>query len=285
VLRVCEIQVQKTVFVVVFLLLLALSGCASPGKVSVVQPGDIADIHYLCTLKTGEIVAATDSVAENQPKSNIFIASKEPGPLSLKAAGPDESLPEKQDPSLEEEIRDQIARVVVGMKEGESRHVELTAQEAPVRDEENYVTHLARVRKRPKEMKMTVSDYRLQTGKAPEVGQPFTREPAFPGRVEAVTDQDVVIQFFAKNGDVMETPFGPGRIHEDENSYLVDIDARKGSLVRTGSMVGRITNVDDKVITVDYRNDFGGETLTCDVAVKNVKEPESVKSVVGNSDR
>jgi FKBP-type peptidyl-prolyl cis-trans isomerase 2 len=257
-------------------LMIMNAGCATLASSGVLQPGDTADIHFLCRLKTGEVVASSDGVPENQPKSTIFLQRKETRPLSVAALSPDGQAPDKEEKAFEEEIVDQLARVVVGMKEGEKRYAELTAQDISARNEQNYVARLSKVRIRPKEMKMTVGDYTLRSGKSPEVGQMFTYDAAFPGRVESVNDQDVVIRFYAKPGDIIETPFGPGLIREDENNYLVDIDARQGGLIRTGSMIGRITEVDDKVITIDYRNPFGGEKLFCDVAVEKVRRVEPV---------
>jgi FKBP-type peptidyl-prolyl cis-trans isomerase 2 len=77
---------------------------------------------------------------------------------------------------------------------------------------------------------------------------------------------------------VIETPFGPGRILEEEKDYKVDIDARKSGLTRMGGLIGRIVDVNDRVITVDYRYPFGGETLVCDVTVEKVLDAKSVKS-------
>jgi FKBP-type peptidyl-prolyl cis-trans isomerase 2 len=223
-------------------------------------------------------VAATDSVAEEQPKSNIFIKQKDAGPLAVTATLPDESLSPKQEEPFEVEILNRLIANVAGMKEGEKRLVQVTAPDVPAREEQNYIVRLARVRTRPREMKFTLSDYRKRTHKEPEVGQSFAIDPSFPGTVEAVTEQDVVVRFYAKPGDVMKTPFGPGLIREEGQNYKVDIDARKGGLTRTGSMIGRIVDVDDKTITVDYGNPFGGETLFCDVTVDKITDAKSAKS-------
>ena len=71
---------------------------------------------------------------------------------------------------------------------------------------------------------------------------------------------------------MVQTPFGVGRIREEADAYKIDIDARKGSLIRSGPLVGRITDVDDQFMVIDYRNPFGGETLSCDVTVSKITE-------------
>ena len=50
-----------------------------------------------------------------------------------------------------------------------------------------------------------------------------------------------------------------------------------GILVRSAYLIGRITDVDDKTMTIDYRNPFGGATLSCDVTIQSITEAESNK--------
>lgn len=238
-----------------------------------VKPGDRVQVHYLCRLKSGDVVASTDSIAGTEKKSPIFVSAKDPGPVSIQAINRDEPLPDQLWPGpFESEIRVRIARLVTGMKEGESKQVELSAKMIPGISEKEGFTWLAKVRTRPKVMTMPKGDYEFRARKAPEVGQSYFYDPAFPGNVESVTDTDVIIRFTAKLGDTIETPFGQGRIREEGDNYKVDIDAREGTLVRTGSKIGRITKVDDKVITLDYRHPFGYEELVCDVTVVTIVE-------------
>lgn len=276
-----------------FLLLLALAGCAGQNSVKVsegeriedgrtVKAGDSADINYLCRLNNGEVAAATDSVAKDQPKSNLYLARKETGPVSVTAVSPDGPEPEeRRAKKFEELIQDKLSRNLVGIKEGGKRQVELTAQDMPGSSEGKNTSHLARVRTRPKETNVPIADFKYRTGKLPEVGQSFAYDPAFPGRVESVTEKYAVVKFAAKPGGVIETPFGPGFIREDETHYYVDIDARKNALVRAGDLVGRIVDVDDKFITVDFGNPFAGEKLFCDVTVEKITAANPIKSERG----
>jgi FKBP-type peptidyl-prolyl cis-trans isomerase 2 len=158
------------------------------------------------------------------------------------------------------------------MKQGESRTVNLTAEELPERTKEDYVVRMAHVRRQPKEMRMTIDEYRSRSGKSPEVGQLVVSDPAVSGRVETVTEEEVVLRFSAQAGDVLPTKFGPARIRETENLYEIVIDAREGALVRTAHLVGRISEVDEDYFTLDYRNPFGGQKLICDVAVEKATE-------------
>ncbi|MGA3281789.1 MAG: hypothetical protein ABSD50_12500 [Smithella sp.] len=258
----------------ILLVLLVLGGCAATGNIRQTQLGDNADIHFQCLLKNGEIAAATDdnAVKKDQPKANIYVVRLKNDPVSVLVPGPSEKPAGEKERTFEDDIAVRLAGHLTGLKEGETRHVELTAQDLPERTKENYTVSLARVHKTPKEIKMTIEEYKSRTGMSPETGKFFVYDPAVPGRVESVTGEDVIIRFSAEDGAVVQTPFGVGRIREEADAYKVDIDAHKGSLIRSGPLVGRITDVDDKTMTIDYRNPFGGETLSCDVTVSKITE-------------
>ena len=226
-------------------------------------------------------MAATDSVAEMQRKSNLYHAERvcrshlNRRPSAHADAAQVQATPYVQR-SLEEELSHQLALTIVGMKEGETRTAEIKAEDVPEREAQKYTARLTRVRTRPKEMKMPKGDYEYRAKQSPEVGQAYSYDPDFPGRVESISDQEVVLRFSAKPGAVIETPFGPGRIREEDNDYKVDIEARKGALVRAGGMVGYISDVDDKLITVDFGNPFGDETLLCDMTVEKITDAKPV---------
>jgi FKBP-type peptidyl-prolyl cis-trans isomerase 2 len=293
-----EFPLRKAV-PVLFLCLTALAGCMSVGKVaatrpdasdmpktSLVQTGDLVDLRFLCRLQSGEVVAATDRSLGQRPdvpKSTIFLMRDKDGPVSVKA---DVLLPMMERPAgkelaFEDEIVERLAGAVLGMKEGEDRTVRLTAQEAPERRPEDYVMKVARVRVRSKEMRMSIDEFRSRIGWSPEAGQTVLFDPAIPGRVETVMSDEAVIRFSAQPGAVTSTPFGPGHIRETEKAYEIVIDARKGALVRTGMLVGRIVDVDENYITIDYRHPFGNEVLVCDVAVDKIADAKPINNGSG----
>ncbi len=263
-------------------LLLALAGCAGPGRVrgaGVVEPGDVAQIRFLCWLKDGEVVATTDKAVEGRKdlvKSRVFLGRKKDGPVPVTAAGFSTRRPVEKELPFEEEIMERLARDLRGMKAGEARRVVLTARDNPERSAADYVLSIAKVRERPKRMEMTIDEFKFRThGRTPVAGEPFIYDPAVPGRVESVTKKEVVLRFSAKPGTVVATPFGPGTIRETKDAYKIDIDARKGALVRTGPFVGRISGVDGDRITIDYRNPFGGKRLYCVVRVEKIEKKKN----------
>ena len=78
----------------------------------------------------------------------------------------------------------------------------------------------------------------------------------------------------SRDGAQVETPFGKGVLREEADHCGIAIDARSGTLVRSGPLAGRIVSMNDRSFVIDYGHPFGGETLSCDVAVKAVPDPE-----------
>jgi FKBP-type peptidyl-prolyl cis-trans isomerase 2 len=264
---------MNKVMPLILFILLCFATFAYAAADSIVQAGDVAEVRFVCSLKNGEIAATTDMEVERDsknPKSSIYLPLRKDGPVSVMASV---ALPWQEtgrEKAFEEEIADRLAGIIAGMKEGERRTARLEADDIPGRGEEDYLLRVAQIRKRPKELKMTKDEYQIRTGKSPEEGQVFSMDPAIPGRVAAISEDEVFIIFSALSGDKIKTPFGPGNIRETEDSYEIVIDAVKGTLVRTGPLVGRIVDVDEQVIKIDYRNPFGGETLICDISVERV---------------
>jgi FKBP-type peptidyl-prolyl cis-trans isomerase 2 len=161
--------------------------------------------------------------------------------------------------------------MIVGIKKGRHRTMEITAERRPEPKKDDYLVRMARTRRREKEIRLTPEEYRQRTGKTAEVGKPFPYDPSMSGRVASVTDREVVVRFNPRDGvKKIATPFGEGRIEERDDRYEIVIDARPGALVRSAGFVGRVTCVDDRFITIDYGYPFGGEPLLCDVLVESI---------------
>ncbi|MBE9550458.1 MAG: FKBP-type peptidyl-prolyl cis-trans isomerase [Proteobacteria bacterium] len=262
-------------------LLVVLSGCAltGSGPAHVVKPGDQAMLNYTCRLKNGEIVATTDEgVAKNQslPKASIFREKLHYRALRLVAGGKTacQDCPEEIHKGFEEDIAARLAEAIVDLRVEESRTVEITAAVPPGMKKDEQFIQMARVRNAPREMRMAKDIYAGRTGKPPEVGQEVDFNPAVPGKVTSVIGDEVVIQFFILPGAGRDTSFGKETVRDMGDHFEIVIDACEGHLVRSGPLVGRIVDVDERLFTLDYGHPFGGEALMCDVTVGSAQTPE-----------
>lgn len=263
------------------LIALALAGCATVDSGPVIKAGDKVGIHFTCRLPDGRIAASTnpESVGEGRSISQIYMKRGASAPLVIEAGAAAPVLPGPFGKSFEDEIIDRLAFEVVGMKQGEAAGVDLVAERIKGLSERDQFIKIPRVRKHPKEMKLTKEGYKKKTGKDAVVDQQFIDDPALPGKVASITGEEVLIRFAPASNEV-ETPFGKATVWEKENQYEIDIDAVKGGLVRSGPLVGRIIDADAATMKLDYGHPFGGEPLKCDVNVMSV-QPGEKKAPVG----
>lgn len=239
-----------------------------------VRPGDKANVHFTCRLKNGDVVASSYPSVASDPKlrkSVIFVPRPKDTPISMAAGEPDAISGRNEERGLEGEIIHRLSGAIVGLPVGELRTRAIQAGRLQGKKKGEYLLQVARVRQRVKEMQFSRDEYEMRVGKAAEVGQPFVIDPTVPGKVFSVTESEVVVRFFASAGDKVATPFGEGTVKELSDRYEIVLDAHPGTLVRSGGYVGSITSVDDRFITIDYSQPFGGEELLCDVLVESSK--------------
>lgn len=263
------------------LLAAILGGCASGGD-RIIAAGDSVGIHFTCRLPNGDLAVSTDPDAgTHAPASRIYLKRASSDPLAV-VAGANTKQPVQGRLALEDDVAGRLAIALTGMKEGAVFNTELIAERLAAQPDSKPLVKIAKVRKRAKELRMTRAEYTTRTGKEPAVDQPFVTDPAVPGKVVSITGDETLIRFAPKAREI-ELPFGTGIIRETPDSYEIDIQAVPGTLLRTGSMIGRITAVDSESITIDYGHPFGGDKLSCQVRVKSLK-PAEKKEIAAQPD-
>lgn len=239
---------------------LALQGLSSASE-NTIQSGDMIRLDYSCKIaSSGELLSTTRKAVANEKnirKSHLFKEAANYKPVECTAGNYRGPI------GFEGMIRKQIADQLVGLAARDSHTLSLTYDASTNRRKEPQAIRMARVRRRPKIQRMTPDQYELQKKKPASVGDDFTIDPAVPGKVVSVSEKEVVIQFTAKSGTQVNTPFGPGTIREGEHAWEILVDAEQGQLVRTGEMIGRITDADERGFTVDYSHPYGFESLSC----------------------
>lgn len=247
-----------------------LAGCTSVP--AVIGSGDRVELGFTCRLQNGELAVTTrpDSALADDKKSAFYLPRNGAETVTI-IAGPLPVDPKMDRLSFEDEIMKRLGVALVGLKEGEKAVIELQSERYPAASPKDRFVKMATVRKRQKEMRLSIEEYTNRTGKAPEIGQRFVIDPLVPGRVSEVTDKDLLINFAPEQGKPLTTPFGPITVRERPDRYELEIKAEKERLVRTGGMVGRISAVDGDGFEIDFGHPFGGERLSCDVKVESVE--------------
>ena len=243
----------------------------------VIRRGDHTEIQFTCRFKDGELAISS---SEGQgptanpvlPLSRVFLPREKSTPLPLIAGeDPPEVSPSLSLRGFEGEVVHQLTNRIIGLREGERKVLELTAEKLDEKTPGEYTIQLARIRHRDKEQTLSVDEFREKTGVEPKVGQPLIDEPLLPGKVVSIKEGGVIVRFSGEDGKVVDTPFGKGTIHDKAGEYQIELNPRIGTLVRTGMFVGRIATVDNESFVIDYSHPFGGESLACDVKIESVK--------------
>jgi FKBP-type peptidyl-prolyl cis-trans isomerase 2 len=250
----------------VLLLLIIAAGCAASPERRMVGVGEPVRIDYDCRLQNGELAATTDgSLAGDAavPKSEIFLPAKKFGSLEMiSGRSPVEA---GAITSMEEDIASRLALAVPGIPFGKPAVLELKSELIPGRVGDERFLKMAKVWNRPKEKRMPRTYFSTDPGRQPVVGGKIAIDPVFPGQITGVSDKEVIISFSIPEKGTFRTPYGLARVRDAGDHFDIDIDARQGSLIRTGPLVGRISEVTERLITIDYGYLFGGETLSCSV--------------------
>ncbi len=267
----------------------AFLGPAAAAPADSIKAGDPVEIHYTCRLKNGEIAATTEqSVADDASlkKSDIFDPSYKRGGIEMAAGGTPGKTPDTSPSNLknfEAQVANELLAAVVRREPGEYRNVELKMKPVYSATPGQNDLPMALVRKRPKEMTIPLSEYKAHFGGDAQVGAPYVRDPAVPGKVESVTESNVIVKFEAKPGTVVQTPVGKGTIRDGGDHWEIVIDAQVGRLLRTGPLVGRISQITKDVFIIDFGAPFKDEPLQCDFTVNRVKSEPAAEQKDGSN--
>ncbi|MGA2106098.1 MAG: hypothetical protein ABSH25_00475 [Syntrophorhabdales bacterium] len=248
-------------------------GTATAIRGVVVIPGDQADVHFTCRLRDGEVAISTYQDAPGsplQPKSSIYVPRDRNTPLNLTAGQDPPEFKTEPRRGFEDELIHQLSNAIIGLEVGVEKTLEIKGEIPSGLDRNERIIRMSLVRKRSKEMRFTPEDYKEKTGREAVVGRAFILDPALPGKVESVSEKEVVVRFSGEQGKEIDLPFGKATIRGTPQDYEIVIHARAGTLVRTGALVGRIVAVDDVSFTIDYGDPFGGEPLLCDVKIESI---------------
>ena len=257
---------------------LTLSACAS--QPAVVGLGDRVAVGFTCRLPNGELAATTltDGKVAAERKSPLYLPQTGSETLEVTALQPvPEPYPDRQ--QFELEIVRRLAGRIAGMKEGEHALLELQADSYPKEGSKDGGLRIARVLKRPMERRIDIGSYASRKLTVPEIGKKVMLDSNVPATVTEVTDKEVVMRAMVEPGHEYLTPFGPAVARVTADGYELAIDAKPGRLVRTGTMVGRISAVDGDMMTLDFNHPFAGEKLACNVAIDSIIRKAAVTDV------
>jgi FKBP-type peptidyl-prolyl cis-trans isomerase 2 len=237
----------------------------------VIKPGDKVGVQFTCRFPNGEIAASTSTAVAKDTslrKSAVYVPRSKDDPLEV-TAGPNVAAKRFPVPFLDEIVA-RIAASLPGMTPGKTQTIEIRSERPTDVPEKEQFLELSRIRQWPKEIRMTRDEFKIRAGKDAEAGAECSLDPIMPGKVVSVTENEVLVQPAAKAGSEVETPLGKAIVHENGDKIEAVIEADKGTLVRMGPVVGRISDTKEETFTIDFGNPFGGGPLTCEVKAERI---------------
>ncbi|MBT0666136.1 hypothetical protein KI809_17635 [Geobacter pelophilus] len=249
------------------LLLVTISGCASSTPLRTVASGDRVKLNYTCSLVDDSIAATTQQEIANdegRKKSGLYLPQNPVQAYELTIGEQEKPGPEGV-LSFEQEIVMRLATSIIGSPYSEPRKVKLVAETPTNLSDRDRYLDMSRTRKRPKEMNISIDEFRTLTGTTPEIGQSVIFDPLLPGSIASMADGKVTLKFAPHSMQDLVTPFGLANIHDAGDHYTIELQVKKDGLLRSGPLAGVISAVKDDSFTIDYGNPFAGERLFCEV--------------------
>ena len=265
---------------VVLLCALTLSACtaASLSPRRPVMAGERILIDYTCRTADGALAATSSkATAEDQalPHSPLFAPLNNYLPASETAPNSQQSPQLSHTMCFEEMLEMLLARQAVGAPLDTPQTFAIEGELIPgISGGDRYLTMN---RSFQKKRRVTIPTGRFEEKfKTPPVpGKTIAmREPGLSVTVEAVDGDKAVFLYNAEPGAVLPSPFGPGIITQTTDAFEVKTDAKVGTIIRSGGMIGKITGIDETSFVVDYGHSSGFTPLTCEVVFKPFASPD-----------
>lgn len=270
---------------IVGLFLFLVSGCAGIKTAHMIEPGHEVQVNYTCRALNGDVMTTTRrSIAENPAiaKSRVFSDQAEFKPVSI-IVGQD--MP-GQIPGevhfFDDELKSKLAHALGRKEMGKTYDLTIVSDIPKELEDRNRYRDVNRVRIRPGTKKVSRLGFTKAHHKEPKQGEILSKDNQPYARVMAVDPENVTLEYINLENTVLETPWGKARCVADKDHIVVTIEARVGTLVRTGGLIGRITAVDEKKFRVDYGHPFAGETLKCEVEILKENQKEQAVKPGGN---
>ncbi|MBU1194398.1 MAG: hypothetical protein KKE62_13850 [Proteobacteria bacterium] len=260
----------KHSYIFLFLAIAVCGWAESEPVSSMINAGDTVYINYTCRTDTGEVLITTDpdiANAEHLVKSTAFWDQSSYDDVRITAGTDAFAKRQKSLKFFDLEIYDRFSQALVGKKKGQSFDLELKAQ-LPQGLDNTIRYHIdPKTREVPIIKKMSLYNYTRSMGKAPVVGDTWPHDKTPYARVLSFDEKNVTYELIAPDGYPVATRWGMAFSKKMGDRMVSTIDAKVGTLVRWNRVLGKIIEVNDTQIKVDYGHPFGGEHLKCRVEI------------------
>jgi FKBP-type peptidyl-prolyl cis-trans isomerase 2 len=245
-----------------------------------IKLGEHILIEYTCRTYDGKLAATTDkTVAEDTdlPHSPHFhpLAIYLPASQTVPASNQTPAVTSTM--SFEEMLELSIAQAAVDAQINIPLTLTISGAMIPnISGGDRYLT-LNRHTRQKRNDTVPTSEFKKIFGSDPETGMTIgTRTPGIKVTVKSIENDLVNLEYTATPGAVIPSPFGPGIITQTAETLEIDTDAKPGTIIRSGGIIGQITEVNDSTYVVDYGHSSGFTPLTCEAIFKPFASPDGL---------
>ncbi len=247
-----------------------MSGCA--GITSSGDPvilGEKLHVDYICAIDgKGLVDTSIKEVAQDQSirKSRIFTERQAYFPLLITAGRMESKKETGTILPFYQVLRDQIDAGLVGKNKNLFYEMIFDPGVFSGVSKRQRYDAVDRVRQVPRTRVLNADRYKKDHGEAPVAGTKlYTDDGQAYAEITAVNNGKYTLKLIINEHLVKKVPWGTARIEGDDKKATVTIDSKVGMLVRDGYRIGRVVEITDNTIVVDYGHPFGGYPLKCRV--------------------
>lgn len=214
---------------------------------------DLASIHYTISNDSGNILYTT--IKEVAVQQNIFVENKSYTP-ELIDLGKGDIIPGLID-------------ALLGMKAGEVKEVKILPENAFGAWNHSLTEAVPRIQKSKRLHTSNRETFLVEVGLAPYVGlKAKTKALGWPLEVISDNGENITYKYNPENGTTINTVFGKAEIATDEQSlYIILPEPALGAKIKTDAGLGKIIEINDSHIILDFNHELAGESLSYRIEV------------------
>ncbi len=158
---------------------------------------------------------------------------------------------------------------MVGMKIGDERNITLLPEEGYGGWSRENTIVMKRAAIVPKLIEISLSDFRVISGKEPKVDENVNLN-YWPAMVVNISGASVTLLQEPRNNSTIDTEFGPARVSSNKTHITSTLLAEPGTIVTTAFGNAIISNITEKEFIIDLNHPLSGKTIVYEVMVRDI---------------
>jgi FKBP-type peptidyl-prolyl cis-trans isomerase 2 len=258
-----NMRMNKGYAAAVIIIVVAIAGIYYLKFYKTVEMGDTVYVNYTGSLDTGEIFDTTlEAVAmdDSQPKVWWFKLRTGYEPLKI-VVGKGNVLPD-------------FEMALIGMREGQKKEITVSPERAAGAKDPAKIKEIPLVQTLNKEEELTIEDFKTNFRQDPEVDGTYQFQ-GIPIIVTEVTEETVHFVLQLSVEQEIYISLGNAKVTgETETEFEITLTPKLGDVIYSPFGQGRVIEVRDDAMLVDFNAVLAGETLHYTIWVVKIEKAE-----------